>query len=634
LPESGASSLSAAQGTTQRLSGGVVQPMNNPAVSSSCPYHVINPGSGPVISTPRFRAYFLGAWDTDAQNDAQNALNTIATSPAFYNRLLEYNIGQGSVGPTAASWTGSWATDQLPTAQFGNCLANGGTGDVNGFIADIVDDDSLYAPSPVPASNDILVVFLSPNMCDVSDCSSPGQCAQPSQRTGPYGGYHYETNKGRIYAVVEWKYGPENVETMTHEMAEAMTDPYPCSNPAWLDSSTYEEICDLCPKSPTMSNGNPIAHDIRGLPVWRTWSQEACRCVTKRDVTLGDVTGNGVPTEILERTNVADLSMIWYPYSVNVPNWQWGGDRLVPFLLDTTGAGITRYMLFDPWNAVMYSLDIQLGMWSTSGPDGVCCQGIPAPGDYDGDGVGDVAVFDPVTDQSLTLGQWYITDSSTGQVTTQQWGTVGDWALPGDYDSDGITDFAVYRPSAETWYILPSSQPGTYWWWSWDLGSNDFPIPGDFDGDGQVDVAYWRMSAGAFHVATSSSQFQQTYWYSIGSPYDWPVVKDWDADWQSDFAVWHPADGTWHITYSRTGDTQVIQWGNGATDMPVDWFVPEYPFYPYAPQVRPYSQYQPTAPPSTPWSPSTLWSTGLASALTALGFSRLRRRRAARPTVS
>ncbi|MGA2448909.1 MAG: VCBS repeat-containing protein [Polyangiaceae bacterium] len=164
--------------------------------------------------------------------------------------------------------------------------------------------------------------------------------------------------------------------------------------------------------------------------------------------------------------------------------------------------------------------------------------------------------------------------------------------------------------------------------WFWNLGlSHGFPIPGDFDGDGKVDAAWWDSSAGTFYVATSSSQLQQTYSYSIGSPQDWPVVKDWDGDWQSDFAVWHSADATWHINYSSTGVPQVLSWGNGGTDIPVDWFVPEYGLYPYVPNLSPYSQSQPTAPPSTPWSPSTLWSAGLAGALTVFGFSRLRRRR-------
>ena len=54
-----------------------------------------------------------------------------------------------------------------------------------------------------------------------------------------------------------------------------------------------------------------------------------------------------------------------------------------------------------------------------------------------------------------------IFNSSNGATITGQWGNVTDVPMPGDYDGDGKADFAIWRPLNGTWFIFKSTNGGT-----------------------------------------------------------------------------------------------------------------------------------------------------------------------------
>ncbi|BAZ36807.1 hypothetical protein NIES4101_27270 (plasmid) [Calothrix sp. NIES-4101] len=149
--------------------------------------------------------------------------------------------------------------------------------------------------------------------------------------------------------------------------------------------------------------------------------------------------------------------------------------------------------------------------------------------DFDGD-----RVTDEVLSWDQSTGIWTIR-TARGNLTVQ-WGTRGDIPVPADYNGDGITEIAVWRPSDGNWYISSRNL-------SW------------VNRDGSERIVQW------------------------GTRGDIPVQSDYNTSRPgTEIAVWRPSNGNWYISSrnlswaNRDGSERIVQWGSKSdTPVPSDY---------------------------------------------------------------
>ncbi len=256
-------------------------------------------------------------------------------------------------------------------------------------------------------------------------------------------------------------------------------------------------------------------------------------------------------------------------------------------------ASATYAIAVSATNVFDFTLSLGLG--------GMC----PAPGDYDGDGKADLALYvEAPSASSAQGGDWYVKLSGDGYALTtlRGFGGVGYSACAADYDGDGQTDPAVYQAATGNWYVQLSGS-GYMFVSKLGFGGQDYKaVAGDYDGDGKTDPAIYNTTSGEWQVAMSSQGYATQSWPDFGGAdytavaanfdsanrikpavynatnADWtilisaqdhismmailsdfggadyvPVVGDYDGDGLADPALYHAATGAWQVKMSGSG---------------------------------------------------------------------------------
>lgn len=285
---------------------------------------------------------------------------------------------------------------------------------------------------------------------------------------------------------------------------------------------------------------------------------------TAHPLTVGDYGGD----HKTDLTVFRPSNGTWYSIdSASGGSWSmpWGQSGDIPVSGDYsyggTADGITDTMVYRPSTGVWYFADsVTFGTWWQQwGGQG----DIPISGDWDGDGLSDIAIWRHFTNSGYPAGMWWIINSHDWSVTASQLGQEGDIPVPCDYDGDGKSDLAVFRPSDSTWHVLFSgwanNGPSVYTWGV----TGSVPIPGDYDGDGICDFGAWNPSTGYFEKTGSVSG--GPYWTDgyLGQAGDVPAPGDYDGDGKTDVVVWRPSNATWYGIRSSDGGHTAVQWGSG-----------------------------------------------------------------------
>jgi len=527
-----------------------------------------------IVVMPDSSIMLMGGWDDTAKNDVWRSTDYGAT----------WTQVNASAGWAPRNWHCSAA---MPD---GSIVLTGGAGtfgEMNGAWRLITAGSSAQNPSHTytkPGTYQVaLQVFNADGYTSVRKVgyitvTEPSQInadftTNTSSGTAPLAVLFTDTSTGRTPTMWNWSFGDGNWYNTTLVSERNPTHVYTTdgiftvylivSNASDSSTSAGKTIVIILPpfliasfSTNTSSGTAPLAvaftdTTVGGTPTMWNWS-------------FGD--GSWFNTTIAANRNVTHIyTASGTPISrLTVTNAN-GADTTNPGTMITVTIPASKIGVFRNSTHLFYLDYNGNGVWNGALTDKSYNFGIsgdkPITGDWNSDGITEIGVFRPSTHLFYLdyngNGVW------NGAVIDKSYnfGITGDTPISGDWNLDGRTEIGVFRNSTHLFYL---DYNGNGVWngatidKSYNFGiTGDIPITGDWNNDRKTDIGVFRTSTHLFYLdyngngAWNGASIDKSY--SFGITGDIPITGDWNNDGKTEIGVFRNSTHLFYLDLNGNG---------------------------------------------------------------------------------